>query len=169
MEFKVGHLLYTKNIMLRVIATGESHIEVLEYDIAHHTEDMLVPKIYSKIDGDWFKWTALGGKKVDIKKIGVIKPTKVPFVVRDFLSLGHFETLIINNVPFKKVSKTSLNIPLEWDNPHYLKSQSGEAVLYVQITKRESLSDRGFIVYFLSENKTKELTSNDIVWVINEN
>ena len=166
MEFKVGHLLFCKGVMLRVIGTGENHIDVIEYsDNLAFGGNELVTKTYSCFQNLWYRWTANGGEVVKLQKIGIIDPSKVPHVVKDFSQIQGFDTMIINGVPYKQVPGTSLTIPEEWVKVFHLKSKSGEAVLNIQEKKRETLYDRGAEAQLLTLAGVTTLSEND-VWTI---
>ena len=143
MEFKVGHLVFAKDSMLRVIGTGQNHIEVIEYRDSATFGGELATKTFSKIDNKWYKWDVTGGKAVKLKKIGVIDPSKVPHVVKDFSHIKSFDTMIIKGVPYKLVDSTSLKIPEHWNKTFLLKSRFGDAVFHIQPKKRETLYDKG--------------------------
>lgn len=166
MEFKVGHLVFCKDTMLRVIGTGENHIEVIEYNshIAFGGND-ITQKIYSKFDDGWYRWGANGGELVKFKKVGVIDPLKVPHVVKDFSQIKNFDTMIIKGVPYKRIDETSLAVPEHWIKVFYLKSKNGEAVLNIQEKKRETLYDKGANAQLLTEKGTIKLAETD-AWTI---
>lgn len=165
MEFKTGHLVFCKNMMLRVIGAGESHITVIEYtdSVALGGNDLTI-KTYTKQDDKWYRWGANGGEQIKLKKIGVIDPTKVPHVVKDFSQIKGFDTIIIKGVPYKQVEETTLKPPEEWVNTYYLKSKN-EAVLNIQEKKRETLYDRGADAQLLTINGVVKLTESD-VWTV---
>jgi hypothetical protein len=168
MEFKVGHLIFAKDAMLRVIGSGEDHIEVIEYrDTATFGGD-LITKTYSKINDTWFKWDLEGGKAIKLKKIGVIDPAKVPHAVKDFSHIKNIDTLIIKGTPYKTVDSTSLSPPEHWINTHSLKSRFGEAVLHIQIKDKKSLYDKGAEAQLLTHTGVVTLKESD-VWTIVKN
>lgn len=166
MEFKVGHLVFCKGAMLRVIGTGQNHIDVIEYseNLAFGGND-LSTKTYSYFQDSWYRWGANGGEPVKLKKIGVIDPSKVPHVVKDFSQIQGFDTMIIKGVPYKQVESTSLPLPEHWVKVFHLKSKNGEAVLNIQEKKRESLYDRGADAQLLTAKGTMKLAEND-AWTI---
>lgn len=164
MEFKVGHLIYSKGVMLRVIGTGESHIEVIEYN-SLESNFTVETKIYSKFGNLWYRWGTNGGEQVKLTKVGLIDPTKIPSCVKDFSQIKSFDTIIIKGVPYKRVEETSLPVPEHWVKVYYLKSKAGEAVLHIQEKKRESLYDKGADAQLLNENGTISLTDSD-AWTV---
>jgi len=165
MDFKVGHLLFCKGAMLRVIGTGENHIDTIEYSENLSIGNDMTNKTYSYFQGSWYRWGANGGEPVKLKKVGVIDPSKVPHVVKDFSQIQGFDTIIIKGVPYKQVNDTSLSVPEHWVKLFYLKSKNGEAVLNIQEKNRETLYDRGADAQLLNSTGTIKLNEND-VWTI---
>jgi len=168
MEFKVGHLVFAKDVMLRVIGNGANHIDVIEYKDALAFGGDLVTKTYSKIDGTWYRWDVNGGKPIKLKKIGLISPTKTPHMVKDFSQIQGFDTMIIKGVPHKPAQNTSLPVPDHWKKVYYLRSRSGEAVMHIQAKKRETLYDRGAEAQLLTSSGVISLKETD-VWTIIKN
>jgi len=173
MDFSVGHLLYMTDItnrkcegLLRVVGTGNNNIQCIEYTgLNTFGSNEVVIKLYSFIDGKWYKWGPHGGIKVNLKKICIIVPTKVPELVRDFLQMDA-DSFVIKGLPYKKVDTTNLSVPQDWvgQRMFYLKGKT-EAVLYVQSKERETLHDRGAIAQLLTPSGTITLHESD-VWMI---
>jgi len=165
MDFRVGHLLFSKGIMLRVIGTGTNHIDVIEYsDSLSFGGNDMVTRTYSLFEGTWYRWGANGGEPAKLKKIGIIGPSKVPHMVKDFSQIQGFDTIIIRGVPYKQVETTSLVAPEHWTNVFYLKSKN-EAIFNIQEQDRESLYDRGASGELLTSSGIVKLKEND-VWMI---
>ena len=165
MEFKVGHLLFSKGSMLRVIGTGENHINVIEYSNMLNISNDMVTRTYSKVDGTWFQWGANGGTVVKLKKIGTIDPSKVPASVASFDGITSFDTIIIKGVPYKRVDETSLTVPEQWTNTFFLKNKSGEAILNIKKNETKSLYERAADAQFLTLAGIVSLKEKD-VWTI---
>lgn len=162
---EAGTLLFSRDRLYRVVASGEDHITVIEQ--ADLSEASL-PIIWSKIKDEYYQWNKGLGTKVTFKKVGVISPQKTITRIHDFSQLRSFDSIVIKGTPYKFAENDgSREVPakMQGHTVFYLSKNDKQALLSIEKLERQSLMDKAAHCFFYEGGKISQLVEADI-WLV---